>query len=229
MATVLVVDDNARIVSILTACLRADNHEVLTAADGVAAIALAVSGKPDIALVDIMLPDINGRELTRVFSSQGIPTIIISACTSEDDRVAGLELGADDYITKPFSTREVVARVNVALRHAGREPSSQSAVATGEMVCAGGFSIDPAGRVARCDDKVLDLTRTEFDILYMLVGSPGKVLSRQELAGALHGSAKANSSERAIDSHVKNLRLAIGCSARDRIVAVYGMGYKLDA
>ena len=227
MATVLVVDDNARIVSILAACLRAENHEVLTATDGVSAIALAVSGEPDVALVDVMLPDIGGLELTRVFRDQGIPTLIISARTAEDDRLAGLEAGADDYITKPFSTREVVARVSIALRHIELERLSKGDTDVADTVSAGGFMIDRRRRVALYDDTVLELTRTEFGILLMLASSPGIVLSREELAGALHGSDNT-SGERAIDSHVKNLRLAIGIPGKSSIVSVYGVGYKLD-
>jgi DNA-binding response OmpR family regulator len=227
MATVLVVDDNARIVSILSACLRADDHTVLTAADGVSAITLAVSGQPDVALVDVMLPDIGGLELTRVFRDQGIPTIIISARTSEEDRLAGLEVGADDYITKPFSTREVMARVQIALRHAEREKSRRTADTTDGLVSAGGFTIDGPGRVARYDDEVLELTRTEFDILLLLAGSPGRALSRETLASALHGG-HLEGSARVVDSHVKNLRQALGTAARDRVVSVYGVGYKLD-
>ena len=173
MATVLVVDDNARIVSILSACLLAEKHEVVTAADGVSAISLAVSSEPDIALVDVMLPDIGGLELTRVFREQGIPTIIISARTTEDDRIAGFEVGADDYITKPFSTREVMARVRNALRHAQHDPYARRTGSRGPL-SAGGFSIDRAGRVARCDRRVLDLTRTEFDILRHARAEPGQ-------------------------------------------------------
>jgi DNA-binding response OmpR family regulator len=227
MATVLVVDDNARIVEILTACLRADGHEVLTASDGVEAVTLAVSGGPDLALVDVMLPDIGGLELTRVLCGQGIPSIIISARVAEDDRLAGLEAGADDYITKPFSTREVVARVRVALRRAERGQSDKRAGSAEGVLCAGDFSIDPSRRVARYGDQVVELTRTEFDILRMLASDPGRVCSREELAGALRGGRK-EVSERAVDSHVKNLRLAIGCPGKNRIVSVYGVGYKLD-
>jgi DNA-binding response OmpR family regulator len=227
MATVLVVDDSTRIVSILAACLRAENHEVLTATDGVSAIALAISGEPDVAIVDVMLPDIGGIELTQVFRDQGIPTLIISAKTAEDDRLAGLEAGADDYITKPFSTREVVARVSIALRHIELERLSMDDADAEETVSAGGFMIDLRRRVARYGDTVLQLTRTEFGILLMLASSPGIVLSRQELAGALHGSDNT-SGERAIDSHMKNLRLAIGSPGNACIVSVYGVGYKLD-
>jgi two-component system alkaline phosphatase synthesis response regulator PhoP len=227
MATVLVVDDNARIVSILAACLGAEGHEVISAANGVSAIALAVSGKPDIALVDVMLPDIGGLELTRVFRNQAIPTIIISARTTEDDRIAGLEVGADDYITKPFSTREVMARVRIALRHAERARSTRKEEFANGLVSAGDFSIDAPGRVARYDGKVLELTRTEFDILLMLAESPGRALSRETLAGALHGG-HVEGSARVVDSHVKNLRQALGGVARDRVVSVYGVGYKLD-
>jgi DNA-binding response OmpR family regulator len=227
MATVLVVDDNERIVSVLAACLRAEKHEVLTAADGVSAISLAVDSGPDIALVDVMLPDIGGLELTRVFRNQGIPTIIISARSTEADRVAGLEVGADDYITKPFSTREVMARVRNTLRHAENDPAEKVSAFAARPVAVGGFYLDPAGREARCDGRVLSLTRTEFDILLMLARSPGRVLPREELAGALHGSGRA-SSARVVDSHMKNLRVAIGRQAKDRIVAVYGVGYRLD-
>ena len=227
MATVLVVDDNARIVNILAACLRAQNHEVLTASDGVSAIALAISGEPDVALVDVMLPDIGGVELTRVFCDQGIPTLIISAKTTESDRLAGFEAGAEDYITKPFSTREVVARVNIALRHIELERLSKGDAEVEDTVSAGGFMIDRRRRVALYDDTVLELTRTEFGILLMLASSPGIVLSREELAGALRGSDNV-SGERVIDSHMCHLRLAIGSPGNDSIVSVYGIGYKLD-
>jgi DNA-binding response OmpR family regulator len=227
MATILVVDDNERIVSILAACLRADDHEVLTAANGVSALALAIPAQPDLALVDVMLPDIGGLELTRVLRDQGIPTIIISARTAEEDRLAGLEVGADDYITKPFSTREVVARVRVALRHAERARSGRNHDDIEDVVRAGGFSIDRLGRVARYDGAELKLTRTGFDMLLLLASNPGRVLSREELAGAVHGTSDSGGG-RAVDSHVMNLRAALGSPAKDLIVSVYGLGYKLD-
>jgi len=228
MATVLVVDDNARIVSILSACLTADGYEVLTARDGTSAISLAQSGEPDIALVDVMLPDIDGLQLTRVFREQGIPTIIVSARVTEDDRVAGLEIGADDYITKPFSTREVLARVRIALRHSERERSAQGQSGLGEEIRVGGFVVDLRGRVASYDGVVLQLTRTEFELLRLLAEKPGEVLSREELSAALHGHSDTRG-DRAIDTHMKNLRRALGSPAKELIVSVYGFGYRLEA
>jgi DNA-binding response OmpR family regulator len=227
MSKVLVVDDNARIVSILATCLAADGYEVQTAGDGVTALSMVMSDKPDVALVDVMLPDIGGLELTRVFHEQHVPTIIVSARVAEDDRLAGLEAGADDYITKPFSTREVLARVRVVLRHAER---ARQAVAGGlkiESIVAGPFTIDLVRRTASYRGTAIKLTRTEFELLSVLAGSPGRVFSREELSAVLHGAPDSRGG-RAIDSHMKNLRRAIGSPGKDAVVSVYGVGYKLD-
>lgn len=224
---ILVVDDNPKIVEVLAAYLRTEGFDVATAADGPEALALAESERPDLALLDIMLPGIDGIELTRRFQRDyDLPVILVTARTEEIDRLIGLEVGADDYISKPFSPREVVARVKAVLRRIERSASADA----GEILRAGDLAVDLGGRTVAVDGRPVELTRTEFDLLATLAAHPGRVYSRMQLMEAAQGVA-FEGYERTIDAHVKNLRRKLGDDPKEPrfIQTVFGVGYKLEA
>jgi two-component system, OmpR family, alkaline phosphatase synthesis response regulator PhoP len=223
---ILVVDDNAKIVDVLAAYLRDEGFEVVTAADGPEAVAVAASARPDLALLDIMLPGIDGIELTRRFQRDyDLPVILVTARTDEIDRLIGLEVGADDYISKPFSPREVVARVKAVLRRMERA----EAPAPTEVLHAGDLVVDLGGRTVSVAGVPAALTRTEFDILATLAAHPGRVYSRMQLMEAAQGVAYEGY-ERTMDAHVKNLRRKLGDDPKEPryIQTVFGVGYKLE-
>ncbi len=224
MPTVLVVDDNEKIVDVLSEYLRADSYQVLAAYDGTTALDLANKQRPDLALVDVMLPGIDGLELTRTFQSLGIPVILVTARADEVDRLVGLELGADDYVTKPFSPREVVARVKAVLRRANRSTT------TSERMRVGDLTVDPERREVLVGDTSVELTRTEFDILSTMVAHPGRVYTRLQLMEASSDDA-FEGYERTIDAHIKNIRRKLGEDPRSPryVRTVFGVGYKVDA
>ncbi len=224
MATVLVVDDNAKIVDVLAEYLGAAGYSVVSAFDGPGALARLSEGRPDLALLDIMLPGVDGLELTKRFQAEGVPVILVTARGDEVDRLVGLEIGADDYIVKPFSPREVVARVKAVLRRAAREP------APGATISVGDLRIDLDRREAKVADEDVGLTRTEFDILVKLASHPGRVYTRLQLLEAASGDA-FEGYERTMDAHVKNIRRKLGDDSKNQryIRTVFGVGYKLEA
>jgi two-component system, OmpR family, alkaline phosphatase synthesis response regulator PhoP len=224
MPTVLVVDDNPKIVEVLAEYLRADGFIAITAADGTAALALARESHPDLALVDIQLPGIDGLELTRRFQEDGIPVILVTARSDEVDRLVGLQLGADDYVTKPFSPREVVARVKAVLRRCERHGEAAA------NLTVGGLVIDRDRRAVTIDGTEVDLTRSQFDILATMAAHPGRVYTRLQLLEASAGDA-FDGYERTIDAHIKNIRHKLGDDpkAPRYIRTVIGVGYKLEA
>jgi DNA-binding response OmpR family regulator len=224
MPTVLVVDDNAKIVDVLAEYLRADGFAVVTAEDGPSAIARFNESRPDLALVDIMLPGIDGLELTRRFQADGTPVILVTARSEEVDRLVGLELGADDYITKPFSPREVVARVKTVLRRCSRA----GGVLTGRIT-VGDLVIDRERHLVYVGDTEIELTRSQFDILATMAAHPGRVYTRLQLLEAAAGDA-FEGYERTIDAHIKNIRKKLGDDPREPryIRTVIGVGYKLE-
>lgn len=221
---VLVVDDNEKIVEVLAAYLEQEGFAVRTAADGPSALAEVAHSVPDLALLDIMLPGIDGIELTKRFQREhGLPVILVTARSDEVDRLIGLEVGADDYISKPFSPREVVARVKAVLRRAegARGPEG--------VVRIGGLEIDAERRRVSVDGEPRDLTRTEFDILATMGAHPGRVYSRLQLLEAATGDA-FDGYERTIDAHVKNIRRKLGEDPRSPryVHTVFGVGYKVE-
>lgn len=225
--TILVVDDNEKIVEVLAAYLEGEGYRVLTAADGESARRLAEDHRPDLALLDIMLPGIDGIELTRLFQRQwDLPVILVTARTDEIDRLIGLEVGADDYISKPFSPREVVARVKAVLRRADRSAASE----VSDVITLGELTIDPAARAVTRDGVPVELTRTEFDIVATMAAHPGRVYSRLQLLEIVSGDA-FEGYERTIDAHVKNVRRKLGDDPKSpRFVhTVFGVGYKMEA
>ncbi|MBF4509507.1 MAG: response regulator transcription factor [Aeromicrobium sp.] len=222
---VLVVDDNEKIVDVLRAYLEQDGFSVRTAADGPTALAEVARSVPDIALLDIMLPGTDGLELTRRFQrDHGLPVILVTARSDEVDRLVGLEIGADDYISKPFSPREVVARVKAVLRRA------DGARGDGGVLRVGALEVDTERREVRLDGRACDLTRTEFDILSTMASHPGRVYSRLQLLEAATGDA-FDGYERTIDAHIKNIRKKIGDDPRSPayVRTVFGVGYKVEA
>lgn len=224
--TILVADDNPKIVEVLDAYLRADGFDVITAADGEAALEAVSQRVPDLALLDVMMPGLDGLELTRRFQrDHGVPVILVTAKTDEIDRLIGLEVGADDYISKPFSPREVVARVKAVLRRIDRDSEGDR----GEVISVDGLTLDLGGRAVVVGDDPVDLTRTEFDILATLAAHLGRVYTRMQLMEAAQGDAYEGY-ERTIDAHVKNLRRKIGDDPRKPryIQTVFGVGYKLE-
>ena len=221
---VLVVDDNEKIVEVLRAYLEREGYEVSVAIDGEAAYASAAAARPDIALLDVMLPGIDGLELTRRLQNEyGTPVILVTARSDEVDRLVGLEIGADDYITKPFSPREVVARVKAVLRRCVRMTESG-------VISVGGLTLDPDRRSVTVDGTAVDLTRTEFDIVALMAAHPGRVYTRLQLLEAASGDAYEGY-ERTVDAHVKNIRRKLGDDPREPryLHTVFGVGYKVEA
>jgi len=221
---VLVVDDNEKIVGVLTAYLEQEGFSVRVAHDGPTAVAEVARRVPDIALLDVMLPGIDGIELTRRFQREhGLPVILVTARSEEVDRLIGLEVGADDYISKPFSPREVVARVKAVLRR-----SDGARTANGAMQ-VGGLEIDADRRAATVDGAPVDLTRTEFDLLAAMAAHPGRVYSRLQLLEIATGDA-FEGYERTVDAHVKNLRKKLGEDPKHPryVHTVFGVGYKVE-
>ena len=223
MPRVLVVDDNEKIVDVLSEYLRADGFEPIVAYDGVTALKLAEESHPDLALVDVMLPGVDGLEITRRLQASGTPVILVTARNDEVDRLVGLELGADDYITKPFSPREVVARVRAVLRRCSRTSAGSSVIKLGEL------TIDPERREVLVGDSHVELTRSEFDILAHMASQPGRVFTRLQLMEAVSGDA-FEGYERTIDAHVKNIRRKLGEDSKSPryVHTVFGVGYKVS-
>ncbi len=220
--TVLVVDDEARIVDTVRLYLQRDGFRVIAAQDGRTALALAQREKPDIIVLDLMLPEMSGWDVCRAIRSQSsVPIIMLTARSDEVDRVLGLELGADDYVTKPFSPRELVARVRAVLRRTALGETASPETRVGSLV------IDIERHEVHCGDQPLMLTRTEFAILAALARDPGRVHTRAQLIEAAQGY-EFEGYDRAVDSHIKNLRRKLPEHAGCRIVTVRGLGYKLQ-
>ena len=223
MPTILVVDDNRKIVDVLAEYLKAEGFETLAAYDGPSALELAAEHRPDLALVDIMLPGVDGLEITRRLQRTDTPVILVTARADEIDRLIGLEVGADDYITKPFSPREVVARVKAVLRRCSRV-RAEGAMHVGDL------TIDPDRREVLVGETAVELTRTEFDILAAMASQPGRVFTRLQLMEASTGDAYEGY-ERTIDAHIKNIRRKLGDDPKKPtyIRTVIAVGYKVEA
>jgi two-component system, OmpR family, alkaline phosphatase synthesis response regulator PhoP len=219
---ILIVDDEPKIVKLTRDYLEKDGFQVTSAGDGVTALELARRERPDLVILDIMLPGMDGWEVCRALRRDtDVPIIMLTARSEESDQIVGLELGADDYITKPFSPRTLVARVRAILRRA------QGKLKPASLVHAGGLEIDLERHQASLDGQVLRLTPTEFKLLAILSQNPGQLFSRDQLADHLHGAA-FDSFDRSIDSHIKNLRRKIEPdTAQPRYIeTVYGVGYR---
>jgi DNA-binding response OmpR family regulator len=222
MKTILVVDDEPKIADLARDYLEHAGFSVRTASDGEAALAIVRRDRPDLVVLDLGLPRLDGLDVTRAIRrDSNLPVIMLTARDDELDKLLGLELGADDYLTKPFSPRELVARVRAVLRRADRP------VEAADIVSAGDVTLDVPRMRTEVAGRTVDLTPTEFTILATLARQPGRIFTRSQLLDALHGVA-FESYERAIDSHVKNLRRKLEPEpGRPRyVLTVYGVGYR---
>jgi len=223
MPTVLVVDDEPKIARLARDYLEHAGFRVTTAADGATALQSAGRDRPDLIVLDLRLPDIDGLDVTRALRKEStVPIIMLTARGEEADKLIGLELGADDYMTKPFSPKELVARVRAVLRR------WELARAGGDTLQAGDVVLDLPRMRTRVSGRPVDLTPTEFHLLAAMARYPGRVYTRAQLLDALHGVA-FESYERAIDAHVKNIRRKLEPDPRRPryVLTVYGVGYKL--
>ncbi|GAA3509508.1 response regulator transcription factor [Georgenia daeguensis] len=219
---ILVVDDEAGIRRVLRGYLEADGLQVTEAASGEAAVAQVRSEAPDLVLLDVMLPDVDGIEvLRRIRTFSDVYVVLVTARAEETDKLVGLAVGADDYVTKPFSPREVAARVKAVLRR-GRTPEAQA-----DRLVLDGLTVDLAGREVDVDGRRVVLSALEFDLLAALAGSPGRVFSRRQLLERVWGY-DFYGDERVVDVHVRNLRKHLGddAAAPHVVGTVRGVGYK---
>ncbi len=221
---VLVVDDELQIVKVLRAYLEKGGFQVVTAADGNAALAVFRQSRPDFVILDLNLPGMDGLDVCRAIRrDSNVPILMLTARVEEADRLIGLELGADDYVVKPFSPREVVARVRTIFRRTTAEPVKA------EMIQAGDLVIDLAGHSVSRSDVSIELTPTEFDILVALANQPKRVLSRMQIMEQAMGES-FEGYERTIDAHIKNLRNKLEPDPKkpSYIHTVFGVGYKFE-
>jgi len=220
---VLVVDDEPIVRDVLTRYLAHEGFEVDSAADGHAALRAIEGRPPNVIVLDLMLPKLSGLELLRLVRLESsVPVIILSAKVSERDRIAGLELGADDYVVKPYSPGEVVARVRAVLRRAG--PDGRGRLEFGELV------VDPVRREVTRDGAVVHTTRKEFELLHLLASHPGRVFTRSELVESVWGYVWSGDTE-TVTVHIRRLRakIEVDPSAPRRLVTVHGVGYRFEA
>lgn len=222
---ILLVDDETRLVHLVRGYLEQDGYEVAAAGDGRAALLVSREFEPDLIILDLMMPEMDGWEFMRhLRRERDTPVIMLTARVDENDRIAGLEMGADDYLTKPFSPRELTARVRAVLRRA--KPGEAAPV---ERLRAAGLEVDPEAHIARRDGRALDLTPMEFDLLLALMRNPGRAFGRLELLERTQGLAY-DGYERTIDVHVKNLRKKIEDDPAhpQYILTVFGVGYRFN-
>ncbi len=220
--TILVVDDSANVRTLVREYLTAEGFRVVTATDGRAALFAARSEKPDLILLDIMMPEMTGYDFIRNYRKErATPIILLTAKLEESDKVLGLELGADDYVTKPFGMRELVARINAVLRRAAIGPTPS------EILRAADITLDKASRLVTVNDCAVNLTPSEFELLAVLMSSPGRVFSRSVLLDQVQGTS-FEGVERTIDVHIRNLRTKIepDPSKPIYIETVFGVGYR---
>ena len=221
-ATILVVDDERKIRDLVRSYLELEGYSVLVADSGERALESASRSDPDLVVLDLGLPDLSGEEVARTLrTASNVPIIMLTAKAAEDDRVEGLRLGADDYVAKPFSPRELVARVEAVLRRANGSQRHRLSFDGGRLV------IDRDAREATLSGTVIDLTRSEFDLLHALASHAGRVFSRFELINRVQGY-DYDGYERTIDQHVKNLRRKLGDDPKHPryVLTAIGVGYK---
>ncbi len=224
MKTILVVDDEPKIIQIARDYLEHAGLQVLSAPDGEAALALARTAHPDLVILDLGLPGMDGLDVARLLRKESnVPLIMLTARGEETDKLVGLELGADDYITKPFSPKELVARVRAVLRRMDASIANAGA----DIIRAADIVLDVPRMQVTVGGRPVELTPTEFELLATLARQPGRIFTRAQLLDAIHGVA-FESYERAIDAHVKNIRRKIEPNPREPryILMVYGVGYK---
>jgi DNA-binding response OmpR family regulator len=218
---ILVVDDEPKVARLARDYLEKNGFRVVTAADGQSALTIARREKPDLVILDLMLPNIDGREVCRILRRESdVPIIMLTALSEEIDQVTGLEIGADDYITKPFSPRAMVARVRALLRRTRGE------IKLPAIMRIGGLEIDSEKYLVTFKGSPIKFTPNEFKLLHLLANRPGQTLTREQLLEDLHGGA--SSMDRSVDSHIKNLRKKLEtASGESMIETIYGIGYRL--
>ena len=223
MATILVVDDDVHIREVTQYALEQEGYCVVTAGDGAAAVTRARQGDIDLVVLDILMPELDGLEVCRRLRAEGdTPIIFLSSKGDEVDRIVGLELGGDDYLAKPFSPRELVARVRAVLRRRQapvREPVASPVITVGPVV------LDPERHELTCEDQPIQLTVTEFALLQVLLSRPGRVMTRAGLVEEVY-SFNHRITERTIDTHVRRIRAKFRPTGHDPIETVHGLGYK---
>ncbi|MBN1149528.1 MAG: response regulator transcription factor [Anaerolineales bacterium] len=219
---ILVVDDKKELRTLLRQYLEQEGFEIVTAPDGQEAIFVARQEKPDLIILDLMMPEMGGYEFMRIYGKEAdTPILILTAKTEENDKVLGLELGADDYVTKPFSMRELTARVRAVLRRMEKSKVEEDILRVADI------TLDRVGRAVTVGDTLIDLTPSEFDLLATLMAAPGRAFTRLELLERLQGAAYEGY-ERTIDVHIRNLRakIEIDDSRPKYIETLYGVGYR---
>ncbi len=221
---ILVIEDDRTAAELARMYLSNDGHDVIIATDGVQGLRRALEEEPDLIVLDLMLPGLDGMSICRrVRAESHVPIIMLTARVEEEDRLTGLESGADDYVTKPFSPRELAARVRAVLRRTARDALERGP----SEVSARGVSADTRKREAWVEGSALNLTRTEFRMLVMFLREPGRTFSRDQIIDAVYGY-EFDSFDRAVDSHIYNLRRKLGEGPRGEgyIRTVYGEGYR---
>ncbi|GHH14657.1 response regulator transcription factor [Streptomyces lanatus] len=225
-AHVLVAEDDEMQAELIRRSLLAEGHTATVVHDGPAALDAVLRRRPDLVVLDLMLPVIDGFGVCRVLRrDDDIPVLMLTARSAEDDVLLGLELGADDYMTKPYSPRELMARIRTVLRRSGRADARRE----DPVVRAAGIAVDPERHEVRCDGAAVECTPAEFEILLAMVAEPERVFSRRQLLECTRGTDRA-STERAVDVHIMNLRKKIEADPRSpaRLLTVFGVGYKLS-
>lgn len=229
MARILIIEDERELSSLVRQELRHVGHDVEAAFDGPGGVAAVERIEPDLIILDVMLPGFDGLEvLRRVRATQSTPILMLTARSTELDKVLGLELGADDYLTKPFSMREMIARVSAILRRVELIRAKSDATSAVERIEFPGLLIDVAGHEVFLEGRPISLTATEFRLLRLLAANPGRVFSREYLLEEVWGGEVAVY-DRTVDSHIQRLRKKLGAVAGDMIETVWGVGYRFQA
>jgi DNA-binding response OmpR family regulator len=225
MQKILIIEDEPELVKVLRSYLESSGYEVITAFRGDTGLQTWENTRPDLVLLDLNLPGMNGLDVAKAIQKKtDTPIIMVTARVEETDRLIGLEIGADDYITKPYSPREVVARVRAVLRRAGKAQAPQEIISISNLV------IDLNGHSVTRDDEEIDLTPTEFKILTALAEAPGRVFSRMQILESVQDGPVYEGYERTIDAHIKNLRSKVEVDPKTPkyIETVFGVGYKFS-
>mgnify|MGYP000433417474 CR=1 FL=1 len=217
---ILVVEDEPKVARLARDYLEKHGFRVLFAADGQTALTIARREKPDLIILDLMLPRLDGREVCRILRRESdVPVIMLTALSEEIDQVTGLEIGADDYITKPFSGRALVARVRALLRRSSGDFKPP------DVVRVRGFEIDAQNYSVSYNGETIKFTPNEFKLLYVLADRPGQIFTREQLLDKLHGVAAGM--DRSVDSHIKNIRKKLAAATGESMIeTVYGIGYR---
>ncbi|MFF9405131.1 response regulator transcription factor [Streptomyces anandii] len=225
-AHVLVAEDDEMQAELIRRSLLAEGHTATVVHDGRAALDAVREHRPDLVVLDLMLPVVDGFGVCRVLRrDDDVPVLMLTARSTEDDVLLGLELGADDYMTKPYSPRELMARIRTVLRRSGRAEDRRE----DPVVRAAGIAVDPVRHEVRCEGRPVECTPAEFEILLAMAGEPERVFTRRQLLHCTRGLDRA-STERAVDVHIMNLRKKLEADPRRpaRLLTVYGVGYKLS-